>query len=503
MKSAPSLLLGGGLTLLLLAAAVGTPADADLWGHITFGRDIVTDSTIVQPDPYSFTADRPWVNHEWLAEVVFFSIYRFGGSAGLIASKTALIAALCGLVWWRLRRVGAGWGIGLSLTALAFAGTYWRMHSVRPQLFSVVFFAVLLIAIVEADAGRRRTLLVVPPLMALWVNLHGGWIVGMGVLGLWTAIRVLDSRIQLRERLVLAAAGIAAVTATLLNPYDAHMWTFLAETVQFGRADIEDWGSVLTSPVMLGVPWGLMVIAGGFAVWQAGRPRRIDYVGIVALLAFTSFRVSRLDAFFALAVVILLAPELSAAVEHYMRPAKSRGAEAARQQPAPAFGIIVITVTAVAAMLVPAAKVIGPYATCLTIGGGWAPDEASGRFILHNRLKGRMLTWFDWGQYAIWHFGPELQVSVDGRRETVYTDGTIQAHRRFYAADETASSYLRALNPDFIWLPTRLPITRTLAQAGWQPVFNGPVSVVFARPGAGPFEQVANARAGMRCFPGP
>src|SRR5687768_1447464 len=154
-------------------------------------------------------------------------------------------------------------------------------------------------------------------------------------------------------------------------------------------------------------------------------------------------------------------------------------------------------------MLVPAAQIIGPHAKCLTIGGAWAPDEEAGRFIRHNRLKGRMLTWFDWGQYAIWHFGPDLQVSMDGRRETVYTDGTIQAHRRFYAADGTASTYLRALNPDYIWLPQRLPITGTLRAAGWKAAFDGPVSVVFARPGAGPFEQVANAHIGMRCFPGP
>src|SRR5687767_7017157 len=132
-----------GLALLLFGAAIGTPADADLWGHLTFGRDIVTEGTIVQPDLYSFTADRPWVNHEWLAEVVFFSIYRFAGSAGLIAWKTAMIAALCGLVWWRLRRAGAGWDVALLLIGLVFVGTYWRMHSVRPQVFSVLFFAVL------------------------------------------------------------------------------------------------------------------------------------------------------------------------------------------------------------------------------------------------------------------------------------------------------------------------------------------------------------------------
>jgi hypothetical protein len=131
------------------------------------------------------------------------------------------------------------------------------------------------------------------------------------------------------------------------------------------------------------------------------------------------------------------------------------------------------------------------------------PEANAARFIQLNRLQGRMLTWFDWGEYAIWHFGPGLQVSMDGRRETVYTDATIQAHRRFYAADATASAYLRTLDPDYIWLPKRLPITGTLAQEGWLPAFSGPISVVFARAGAGPFQQVGPSTTGMRCFPGP
>jgi hypothetical protein len=114
-----------------------------------------------------------------------------------------------------------------------------------------------------------------------------------------------------------------------------------------------------------------------------------------------------------------------------------------------------------------------------------------------------MLTWFDWGEYAIWHFGPQLQVSMDGRRETIYTDDTIQAHRRFYAADETAMGYLRTLNPDFIWLPTHLPVVDRLSAAGWAAIFRSPVSTVFGRAGAGTFQQVLTPFTATRCFPGP
>jgi hypothetical protein len=499
----PGLLVRVGLLLVLATAAIGTPADADLWGHLRFGRDILTSGHIVQPDAYAFTSDRPWVNHEWLAEVSFAEAYRIAGSPGLVGLKLAIIAALCALLWWHLGRARSAAPALDVLLTLAFAGTYWRMHTVRPQLFSVLFFAVLLVVMTLADQGRRRILFIVPPLMALWVNLHGGWIVGLGVLGIWTAMRVIDGRMSIRERLFVAGAGLAAVSATLLNPYGAHMWAFLGETVRLGRADIEEWGSVLTYPAALGVPWAIVLTIAAIAVWRAGRPRRFDYVAIVTLLAIASFRVSRLDAFFTVAVVILLAPELTSLIGRATNRSRVADEPTVRRAAAPAAGVIAITVVAVGVMLVPAARVAAPYANCLTIAGPWVPDAEAGRFIARNQLKGRMLTWFDWGEYAIWHFGPDLRVSMDGRRETVYTDATIQAHRRFYAGDDSAMPYLHTLDPDFIWLPVRLPVTVQISSEGWTPVFTGSTSVVFARAGAGPFQQLGNSSAAVRCFPGP
>src|ERR1051325_7607943 len=104
--SGPAILIRAGLFLIFLTAAIGTPADADLWGHLTFGRDIVHERTIVQADRYSFTSDRPWINHEWLSEVIFFTAWRLGGSAGLVDFKVSMIAAVLLLLWRHLRRAG-------------------------------------------------------------------------------------------------------------------------------------------------------------------------------------------------------------------------------------------------------------------------------------------------------------------------------------------------------------------------------------------------------------
>lgn len=500
----PGLLASVGLALLLGTAALGTPADADLWGHLAFGRDIIASGQVIQTDQYSFTSDRSWVNHEWLAEVIFAEVHRFAGPPGLVAFKLLMIGALLGLCWRHVTRRRRSLAVTLALLTFVFVGTYWRTHNVRPQLFSLVCVAALLMTLVRVDEGRRRGLLLLPPLVALWVNLHGGWIVGLGLLGMWTAVRLCDRRLASADRLMLAAAGVASMAATLINPYGIDLWRFLGETVRLGRADIQDWGSVWTYPLVLGVPWALTVTAAGVAVWRAERRPRLDYLAAVGLLAIASFRVGRLDAFFALVVVFLLAPELAALFEHVAARATAvAGGQARSAPPVTGIGIVAMTVIAVAAMAWPAVRIVQPYATCLPIAGSWMPDQDAARFIQTNQLTGRMLTWFDWGEYAIWHFGPALQVSMDGRRETVYTEATIQAHRRFYANDSTAAAYLRTLSPDYIWLPTHLPVIKTLAGAGWVPVFQGTASLVLARAGAGPFQQVAPAASGMRCFPGP
>lgn len=494
LRAGPGLLVRVGVLLILITAAAGTAADADLWGHLRFGQDILRTHRIVQIDDYSFTSDRPWINHEWLSEVTFAWAYGLAGSLGLLLVKLSAIAALLLVVWRHVVRVAPGSRATLWMLVFAFAGTYWRTHSIRPQIFSVLLFAGLLALLTRADDGRRRGLVMVPAIFALWVNFHGGWIVGLGVLGFWTAVRSVDRRLGWGARVFIAGIGIASVAATLVNPYGRDLWRFMAETVGFARTDIEDWSSVVAFPLRLGLPWALCGVAAILVLARGGRPRHLDYAVIVAGSAIASFRVGRLDAFYALALVMLLTPQIARTWDALVPVSSAPPARPA---------ILAITVMALAIMLVPVVRIVRPYAGCIAIGGAWAPDADAGRFIALNHLEGRMLTWFDWGQYAIWHFGPRLQVSMDGRRETVYTERTIQAHRRLYAADASADTYLRALNPDYIWIPAKLPIAVLLPSRGWVPIFTSPVSRIFARPSRGPFQAVTTTAPSPRCFPGP
>src|SRR5262249_27548385 len=84
-----------------------TIADPDLWGHVRFGLDILRTGTIVQRDVYSYrTGSQPWINHEWLSEVLFASIYDSAGPCGLIVFKLIVGALIVGICFRHLCRYG-------------------------------------------------------------------------------------------------------------------------------------------------------------------------------------------------------------------------------------------------------------------------------------------------------------------------------------------------------------------------------------------------------------
>ena len=162
----------------LLALVTTTSIDPDVWGHVRFGLDILEQHRVHADDPYSFTSDRPWVNHEWLAEVALGTSYRAAGGTGLILLKVALIAATA-LVLYPAMRLGASATQARLLLLLPLAALVPLTRTVRPQLFSLLAFGIMLAVVLRYRASRRTMWLVaLPPLFCAWANAHGGWVLG-------------------------------------------------------------------------------------------------------------------------------------------------------------------------------------------------------------------------------------------------------------------------------------------------------------------------------------
>ena len=222
-----------------LISVLVTRADPDLWGHLRFGADILHTHSLPSIDPYSFTSDRPWVNHEWASEVLFALVYAAGGGTGLILLKVVLISVVCLLLVENAKAEGARGRALVFIGGLTIAAILPRASQIRPQLLSVFCFAVLLSLLRAADRGHTRRLIWIPLLMVFWANAHGGWLVGCATTGCWAAGTIwMRRREGPRAWVAPAACAAGAVLATLMTPYGVELWTFLRETVGPSRAFI-------------------------------------------------------------------------------------------------------------------------------------------------------------------------------------------------------------------------------------------------------------------------
>lgn len=440
----------------VIAGSVFVPIsiDPDLYGHIRYGLDIIDQGGLHVSDPYSFASDRAWVNHEWLAEVLMGLAWSVGGTSGLSLMKALVLSAAFLLM---RRRVAAGpQGDLLLVLAVLLAGPL--LSTFRPQMFSVLLFAWILDAL-----GRRRTRwLELPGAMLLWANLHGGWLVGAGVIAVWIGIEVLERRAPVRDIALVAACA----AATLVTPYGPGLWLFLWDTVGLGRADISEWQPVHVKVDTL-VLW---LLASALALFAFLRTRALPPLVAALMLAAASSRVLRLVPFFGMAVIVGFGA--------YWPASRQPAVEARQRILGYALGGAVAAAAVVVCLLNVGSTSFGPSFTI--------DREAAG--ALHSvRPTGRMVVYFDWSQYAIWHWGPELQVSYDGRRETVYSGRVIAINDALYRGHADGLEYLDTLEADWIWLPKKLPPVRHLiANDRWVIWYETDRSVIFARPSAPP-----------------
>jgi len=447
----------GALIILGLVAGLAgfsTGADPDLWGNVGFGLDVLRDRSLPTVDPYSFTSNLPWINHEWLSEALIASIYLAGGPLGLAILKAALATSTFLVAWAALSGVATGVR-ALSVVLIAWSGLP-LTQTLRPQLWSWLLCAALL-----ALLARQRARWVIPLLFACWANLHGGWIVGFGLLGVWVCAT------RTRESLLLLGAS---ALATLATPYGVHSWAFLARTVRLERADISEWQPIWTAPAITWVP-----VAGAWLLLFWGlvkrRPSAVLLLGLVAL-GIAAIRVQRLEPFFVIAVAIWL-------------PRRTWP----RSSP-------LVWVEGVAAVVVFVVALVfrAPQLSCLAIRGEWAPD-----LTVDMRGGGTLLVPFNWGHYALWRWAPKLRVSIDGRRETIYSDDVINSQGALETNDPRGLAWLDTHRPDVVWYPLKATMVREhLVNAGYRVLLETDRSYVLAAPAS---QVTASRRSAMMCFP--
>jgi hypothetical protein len=420
-----------GAVLYLLSRTV---ADPDLWGHVRFGLDILGTGRVEQADTYSYlTGDVRWINHEWLAEVILAWIFSTAGPRGLIAFKTAAALSIVGALHWRLVRTGLGAIRAAALTLLVSLILVYSLAVVRPHLFTLVLFLILLVVLSGARDHRDWRLWLLPPLFAVWANLHGGFIAGLAVLVVWCAVR---SRWPWpgrpegpadRASVSLTGLGLASAAATLLNPYGWHLVAFLLASDTFVRPEIVEW-----RPLDLSTPLGALYLVGlgGTVLGLALSRRTRDPAAIVVLgcLAVAPFAAERHLGLSVIGLVVLAGEHVGDAWRH--RPSWTPALLGPERLPRGWLWTTAIAMVLASTLV----RLAVPNFQCIRLDPGIVqyPTRAVALLVVSG-TGGNLAVEFDWGEYALWHLGPRIRVSIDGRRETVYSSEVRRINQAFAA----------------------------------------------------------------------
>lgn len=453
--------IAGCLTFALMLFVPALLNDGDTFWQISTGTWILDHRLIPATDPFSFTAgDRPWFAHEWLAEILLALAFRTGGMAGVIVLAAAA-TGLTALVLLRCLRHFLPGVYALTALIVALSNAAPSMLA-RPHLLAWPCLAIWCVGLVAARANRTAPSFALLPVMAIWVNLHGSFMLGLLLAGVFMIEAMFDRGADRRRVLTAWTPFIlAAWSMTLLNPdFLAGMLFPIHLLGMKSLARIKEWQPTDFSTLQ---PLELIIL-GGLALGFSGKVR-LPPIRLLMLLALIhgALSHSRHEQLLGIVGVLILAEPVGLSLAR--GPARAPGAAWRRL----AAGAAAIALIALAGRI---ALPLGPERT----GAAFAatldrvPPSLRAQPVLNEYRFGGQLIFNG------------VRPFIDGRAD-LYGDAFLTRYGRIVAPDH--AELQRALSEYGIaWaiFPSGHPIVRMLdREPGWRRLVEGDGIVVQAR----------------------
>ncbi|MGQ9549274.1 MAG: hypothetical protein ACUVSY_15510 [Roseiflexus sp.] len=261
----------------------------DFWWHMATGRVILETGTIPEVDLFSYTrAGEPFFNQGWLAQLLMAVLYRIGGVPLIIVVQALVLALAYGLLLrlciLRTNRIRACAAI-LLLATMPLSFDNW---TVRPQTYAFPLFAGFLTILTEYRLRSAHRLWLLPALMALWVNMHGSFVLGLGLIGfvfVGETLKRWRSASEARLDGTLIVWGAATAAATLLNPRGFEVLGYVTNLL--GSSQVTDLVTEWSPPTIRDINGAIfflfLIVAALTLIYARTRPDPTD------LLLFGAF----------------------------------------------------------------------------------------------------------------------------------------------------------------------------------------------------------------------
>ncbi len=483
--------------MALLGVLVFTPlsmrllGDAGIGWHIRTGQQILAAHAIPRVDSFSSTmAGKPWFAWEWLYDVVVGKLDAALGLNGVVWFTALVIAAV--FAWTFRLLVARGTNVILALVLLLLAMSASMIHFLaRPHVFSWLFtLAWFWILDSSEREGLDRRVWTLPLLMLVWVNVHGGFLLGFVLLAIflagsaWTWFRTKEGRIEEALQNIAAgkrarslfAVGMLSGVSSLLNPYGwklyPHLYGYLSN--RFLMDHIDEFQSPNFHGIAQRCFLALLLITMA-ALAAHGRKLRLSEGLTILFAVYTGLYASRNIPVSSLLLVMVVGPLMPAA--NFFGGFSRRMAAVESRLRGHLWPIMAMVATLAIA------------ANGGRLGSaGWMNAQFDPKHMpvdavnfLQQRLYGPLLSTDSWGGYLIYRLYPKTQVVVDDRHD-LYGEAFFKSYLKMVRVEQGWEGFLSEHESSYLLLPRGAALANVVSEnSGWKRVYGDDVSIIFVR----------------------
>ena len=505
------------LFLLAFYTYVSVPLwDYDYWWHVATGRYIVSEGQLLDHEPFSFPSamdentnvhakrEHFILNQYWLAQIIFYLIFDRTGANGIVFLRGALLfcAILSAFMYFKRAKVNSY--IAFIFLFLLFLMTM-RSLGERPVLFSILFSAVVFVLLEEFRDRRGWSVFLLIPVMLVWANMHGGFLIGIVIIAVFMIgetlkIMLKKSTMSIPDRKAFYAAALLAIAASALNPSGlTTIEIVFSPKYNIFIQGIHEYRSpfFFYKEKILQFDYNYLFAVLASAVVVIVRNRKIELVRFMLLAGFLimSLKVSRYCVFYGVIGSLVMGRELDLFIKEVI----------VRRFPEKTLskietGLVVLCLLSLAVFSV-------EYVNFkkLNFGGLNRSVTPVGAvdFIERNNVQGNMFNAYGFGGYITWRLYPRKNfIDTRALNKTVINeyDWIVQATKRVEGIDTMVGgvrttgtvplweTLLNHYKIDFAiceWRDiygTVVPLgIELLDHDGWAPVYLDSISIVFLR----------------------
>jgi hypothetical protein len=461
--------------------------DGDTGYHIRAGEYIINTLSIPRLDMFSFISPPlSWTAHEWLSEVIMALLHSWFGMSGVVFFYAGLIALVYSLLFRMIRRLNGTILIALTIVLLAILSSMLHWLA-RPHIFSLLLMVVWYDLLDSYQYRGINRLYLLPLLMLLWVNLHGGFMSGFVLLGIYLTGNLCLSRFGANEDRTAAGrrwrqflkTTLFCIAASLVNPlgYKILLFPFTLVTDRYMMDHVMEFlspnfheATILPFKVLLLLTIALLAVSR----------RRITLIQLGLLLFFMNLAVYSVR--YITLYAIIAPPILVSVADQLLAGNSGRFFDWLRRKDA---GIAEIDSEA-RGFLWPLCATIA-VAFCMIYGGPPVTfDEklkpvAAVEFMKREHIPGNMYDNDEFGDYIIYAAWPQYRVFIDGRLD-MYGSQRLKEYMKVKNFDADWESVMKKYDMNWVIYDADAPLCRfLLTRSDWHLIYADKVANIFVR----------------------